>query len=251
MSVHVTRAVWEAKEDGRLEGIGGTDLLVLLALADFARKGGICWPGVARLALRAGVSERSAQRALGALKDAGVVRIVEPARGRRTPRYMVEVEGRSADAPAGRGDTGVTPASVEVTRVSPNPLEEQTVKSGGDPISTALAFAKNGRTAFGAPPHLAAICDAALVVHEDLFGRVFWKGDRAAWIKWASKWHERAGESVAEIVPEAGRLHYARKLAYSGPWSIDWAIEQTIFQTVDIGAADSDNHLRPFGVILE
>lgn len=51
----------------------GTDLLVLIALADYANETGLCWPSMRRLAHRARISERTARRAIRSLEGIGQV----------------------------------------------------------------------------------------------------------------------------------------------------------------------------------
>lgn len=65
MSIRLMARVWD---DTRFRG---TELLVLLCLADHANDNGICWPSVATIARRARCSKRQAFRHLKALEDEG------------------------------------------------------------------------------------------------------------------------------------------------------------------------------------
>lgn len=82
------------------------DLLVLLALADFADDGGHCWPSIARVAEKARMSERNCRRILRRLEDAGHL-VTEAQRGRgNTCRYTIVVSRRTAsEAPSEKPDT--------------------------------------------------------------------------------------------------------------------------------------------------
>ena len=53
--------------------ISATDKVVLLALADYANEHGLCWPSISSLVQRAHVGERTVQRALQSLEDAGFI----------------------------------------------------------------------------------------------------------------------------------------------------------------------------------
>ena len=118
----------------------GTDRLVLLSLANHAHPDGShAWPAVATIAREAGVSERSAQRALRSLEELGAI---EPdgrapderlRPDRRPVMYRVLMpRGDTADTPlvsdgvtttAPRGDTGVTQTVIEPSVENPLPPE--------------------------------------------------------------------------------------------------------------------------------
>lgn len=65
MSVHVSAYVWEHSQHK------GTELLLLLALADMANKEGYAWPSVGTLGKFIRMSERNTRRALRALEASG------------------------------------------------------------------------------------------------------------------------------------------------------------------------------------
>jgi len=95
-------------------GTTGAERLTLLALADATPDGAyVCWPSVATLADMAGVSPRTVQRIVQALRESGQLAVVE-GRGRtHTTRYVVLVgltddEAREALADL-NGDTAVSP----------------------------------------------------------------------------------------------------------------------------------------------
>jgi hypothetical protein len=67
MSIKIMSAVWENGPEDRGE------LLVLLALSDFASDKGQCWPSVASIAKKARMDERSARRILRKLEAGGWV----------------------------------------------------------------------------------------------------------------------------------------------------------------------------------
>ena len=108
MSVKVMQWVWDHAADVR-----GNDLLVLLALADWANEAGRCWPSVARLAAKARVGERTAQYSVRRLAARGYVG-VERGGGRRYANHytvrMLHPSGPERAQPAHRscGATGGT-----------------------------------------------------------------------------------------------------------------------------------------------
>ena len=88
MSVAISRKVWEHAK------VPSTDLLVLLALADFATKDGWAWPAMETLARKTHLHERTAQRAVQRLAAAGLVAIYEGVGPYRTHKYRVTVGDR-------------------------------------------------------------------------------------------------------------------------------------------------------------
>lgn len=117
---------------------GGTDRLVLLAIADSAdHDGSNAWPSIATIARKCQISERTVQRSIRSLVDLGEIVVVPQGGGtptmspdRRPNLYRVtmrsgatdrhpEVDGVTDSAP--RGDS-VTPRGV--TPVSPNPSDD-------------------------------------------------------------------------------------------------------------------------------
>jgi hypothetical protein len=84
MSIRVQSHVWETSP------AKGSDLLVLLAIADFANDDGVAWPGVDTLARKARISKRQTQYCLRNLTTAGLLSIQENAGPKGTHLYKVE-----------------------------------------------------------------------------------------------------------------------------------------------------------------
>lgn len=134
MSLRVMTVVWD--ESPRKGG----ELIVLLALADWANEDGVCWPSVAKLAERARMSERSVQKVLTRLKDAGEVEIHYGGfiSGRnRTNTYRV-LTGRTFDTPSRAAPPATTegtpPVKAGGTTVEPPvepPSEPSTTSAAG------------------------------------------------------------------------------------------------------------------------
>ena len=105
MSIRVMTNVWQ------FSNAAGTDLLVLLALADIADDDGECWPSVGYVARKCRIDTRTTQRRIRSLEKLGeVVVIVGGGRTRTagaTPsnRYRITVhmpaEGEGGDLPEG------------------------------------------------------------------------------------------------------------------------------------------------------
>lgn len=83
MSIRLMAAAWDAD-------VSGGDLLVLLALADFAGDDGWCWPAVATIAQRARMTDRGARGIIRRLEEKGLIlcEISKGGKGRGS-RYMV------------------------------------------------------------------------------------------------------------------------------------------------------------------
>jgi hypothetical protein len=68
------------------------ELLVMLALADFANDGGECWPSIPVLAQKARLTERQTRRVLRTLEEVGEIRTSHSRGGRnRRNRYLITV----------------------------------------------------------------------------------------------------------------------------------------------------------------
>src|SRR6516225_1438614 len=66
-----------------------SELLVLLALADWANDDGYCWPTITALAAKARLSERAVQQILGRLTTTGRIRRIQGGGRGRANRYQV------------------------------------------------------------------------------------------------------------------------------------------------------------------
>ena len=107
MSVAITRAIWQSSP------VGGGELLVLLALADYASDDGWCWPSAATLAHRVHLSRRQVFRVLRALEERGLITLERGTGPQRSNRYRVAAaQFPTADTEVitgdHHGDTGVT-----------------------------------------------------------------------------------------------------------------------------------------------
>ena len=78
--------------------VSGSELLVLLALADFADDGGECWPAIETLAAKARLKRRATQYAVRTLIDAGLLE-VRPNAGPRTVNLYRVIPGGAQNAP--------------------------------------------------------------------------------------------------------------------------------------------------------
>ena len=128
MSIRIMSQVWESGPEDRGE------LLVMLALADFADDRGRCWPSIATIAKRARMTARSAQRILRKLESEGAVKI-STGTGRAgcneyvlTPDARVTPDAVSPLTPVSHPpDARVTPP---LTPVSPEPSLNHQEPSG-------------------------------------------------------------------------------------------------------------------------
>ena len=79
--------VWERR-------VSGSSAMVLLVLADYARDDGTrCYPCVATLAYKTGLTRRPVQVILAKLREKGVLVVVKQGRGRgRTTVYRINLE---------------------------------------------------------------------------------------------------------------------------------------------------------------
>lgn len=104
----------------RQDEVKGVTLLVLLAFCDYANDQGYCWPLVASIARRCRLSERSAQRHIDALEEAGLLErhgtadVAEPGKQPTMWRVVMPVAGVTEVAP--HGVTEVAPRTIMQVR---------------------------------------------------------------------------------------------------------------------------------------
>lgn len=101
MSIRVMSKVWDAAP------VAGSELLALLALADWSDDAGRCYPGIAAIARKIRLQERQAQRVVHRLIDAGLVHVTGNGFGGApgsTRQYRIDLEKLKATE---LSDTGV------------------------------------------------------------------------------------------------------------------------------------------------
>ena len=86
MSVRILARVWA--QSRRRDG----ELLVMLALADFANDAGECWPSIPVLAAKARLTDRQVRRVLNSLEETGEIRRIRSTGGRnKRSRYFINL----------------------------------------------------------------------------------------------------------------------------------------------------------------
>ena len=85
MSIRVMSQVWDRSAHS------GSALLLMLAIADFARDDGIAWPSLGSLARKTRMSERQIRRLVSECESSGELD-VDRSRGHRTHRYRLRVD---------------------------------------------------------------------------------------------------------------------------------------------------------------
>ena len=112
MAVRIITAVWDGYPGG------GSELLCLLALADWSDDEGHCWPSIAAIARKSRLSRSQAQRVVHRLIDEGVVSVTGNETGGApgsTRQYRInstKLTGRVDATPTGRtGATGSASAT--------------------------------------------------------------------------------------------------------------------------------------------
>ena len=107
MSIKVSDLVW----GGGYTGNGGSDMLVLLALADWSNDAGGCWPSMQSIAMRTKLSRSQAQRVVHRLMDGGWLKVTGNAFGGApgaTCRFQLAIDrlrtGSASATPTGSTD---------------------------------------------------------------------------------------------------------------------------------------------------
>lgn len=102
MSIRVMTRVWEHS------GHKGSNLLLMLALADNANDDGIAWPGQKYLADKIRMSERTVRRLVGELVESGELEVLEQGGSgpRATTMYRITVRDKADKMTAIENDQG-------------------------------------------------------------------------------------------------------------------------------------------------
>jgi hypothetical protein len=125
MSIAVMSKVWKDAPQT------GTELLVLLALADWADDRGTCWVKIVNLAKKARISERSAQYAVKQFMTDGTLEMIQesvrtqPTVYRISSKYTGFVESTDRGADFARSEAGVQPLREEMSQIAPPYKEKQ------------------------------------------------------------------------------------------------------------------------------
>jgi hypothetical protein len=130
MSIRLMACVWDMNDPE----LNNSRLLLLLALADHANDEGICYPSIPRLAQRARISERQAQRTIQWLAAAGYIEIIAKGTGRgHSTLYHLTLNGDIL-SPNGNGkDDILSPDPAPKGDIlSPNPASKGDILSPND-----------------------------------------------------------------------------------------------------------------------
>lgn len=145
VSVRVQATVWALSKHK------GSNLIVLLCLADMARDDGLAWPGLAHIAVKCRLSRRQTVRVINELRESQELLLVRRGGGAASSMYRVnlpllysfearelasglddageEIETSDVDVPGDilspvtSGVGGVTSRALKVPPMSPEPLE--------------------------------------------------------------------------------------------------------------------------------
>jgi hypothetical protein len=101
MSIKIMTRAWDVP-------LPHADKLLLLALSDNANDEGLCWPGVATLGRKCGMDDRTVQRAVKRLADAGHVTVLG-IREHKSNDYLVHPQTPGAAPPPAERHSGTTP----------------------------------------------------------------------------------------------------------------------------------------------
>jgi hypothetical protein len=106
MSIKVMSKVWDGYP------AGGSELLALLALADWSNDDGMCFPSIASIASKTRLSRSQAQRVVHALIDQGFVAVLDNAMGGApgaTRRYRINLAKLATGSAGATGRMDATP----------------------------------------------------------------------------------------------------------------------------------------------
>jgi Helix-turn-helix domain len=142
MSVHVSSWVWDYAD------AEGNELLILLALADYANDEGVCWPGMKAVSKRCRCSTRTVQRSIENAVDQGVLTVRARMKSNGVPdthlyQFIKYLEHRVGDKLSTRVGDKLTGGSGQIDRgvgdiaMSTKPSIEPSYKNGTERQSAA------------------------------------------------------------------------------------------------------------------
>ncbi len=130
MSVRVMTWVWDHSR------AGGSDRLVLLAIADCASDDGSeAWPATATLARKTRVDERTVQRCVQRLVELGELEVMWRSGPRGTNRYRVRMTPRQSVTPGNLPPGTVSPHPRQIAASTPGTLSPEPSLNRPEPAS--------------------------------------------------------------------------------------------------------------------
>jgi hypothetical protein len=149
MSIRLMSAAWELP-------LASTDKLVLLALADWSNDDGVCWPSIAQLCAKSGLSERAVRISIGRLRDDGHLERNET----RGKGVTYTIHPRNAETPARRAPGKKCPRQI----MPPAPdAETPARRAPNTPVTITPQIATQSSESVVSPP--AAETDALKPEH--------------------------------------------------------------------------------------
>jgi DNA-binding MarR family transcriptional regulator len=130
VSIRLISGVWTIE-------LHGSDLLVLLVLADHARDDGTsCYPSVSRIAWMTSLSVRTVQYALRRLQKAGLIERVATAKRHRPTEYAIHLEKGKRKTPLVKA-----PRGAEFAPLIGSGVQAKAARGAGDRDRDATAIA--------------------------------------------------------------------------------------------------------------
>lgn len=123
MSIRIMSQVWDSGPEDRAE------LLVLLALADFANDAGECWPSMICIAAKARMTERGAQKIVRRLEETGWLEIATG--GGRGGKNSYRIKAGNPERETGNAKLGID-EKPRTAEHKPRTAEQKT-PNGGSP----------------------------------------------------------------------------------------------------------------------
>lgn len=231
MSVKWTARIWEHAD------LKGSDLLMLLAVADHANDEGVCWPKVKTLATKARLSTRQAQRVLQRLEDDGyMIRDNIGGRGNATNYVLQEPERwpKKGDATMSpkkkpKGDTTTSPNTAkkgdigDVERVTSSAQRVTSGAQKGDIAShTREEPSIEPSIEPSEEPCMSADADSTLTEWQEFMGGLCWVCH--GHMKVNSLTESQKGQLTAEA-KRISKLGYGREQLrewFVNIWQLDW-----------------------------
>ncbi|MEB3419925.1 helix-turn-helix domain-containing protein [Salipiger marinus] len=232
MSIKIMSQVWETGPEDRSE------LLVMLALADFSNDAGECWPSMKSIAAKARMTERGVQKILSRLEASGRISVQTGGGRHGCNVYKIHPgnpeRGRGNPEPHSPNTSAETPNTVHPERGSPRtPVQKprtgvQKTPNGGSPEPSRTVIEPSSSSSSARE----ALTDDQL--YDEVMAAAGIRNGQmpSHWLPPAatihvSRWRSQLGLSDAEILATVRESRRRHDTPPNGPKGLDGAMQRT------------------------
>jgi len=208
MSVRMISRVWDFSAQK------GNDLLMLLAIADFADDDGNAYPSVQTLATKCRMLQRNANKILANLRESGELEIRQNEGPHGTNRYRVVIDAHSLSKRTGAVQTDtLSKRTATPVHLDPKPLSKRTAEPSGNRYEPERGAARSPKGS-----RLPLDWSLPEEYREWSMANLGWSADQAKEIaeRFADYWHAVTGKNATKADWFATWRNWCRREKPSG-----------------------------------